>query len=279
MGTLAACYLQTAGWPVTVVRPGPADRQRTRLRFTRDAHEHVVDLPVCSPAETGPISHLLVACKTPYTSARLASLALAPDALVLRLQNGIGSLDGRLAVGHRLIEVVTTSAVKSAGPGRLDVVAENQTGFGGGTAPALWPALAAAWPGARWHDDIRWVQWRKLVINAVLNPLTALHDVDNGALATDPALAESVHALADEADTILAALDARWPARSRESVYEVARATADNMSSMRADIQAGAVTEIDAINGWLIGQAERLGIAAPAHRQIRDRILARSPAR
>jgi len=37
---------------------------------------------------------------------------------------------------------------------------------------------------------------------------------------------------------------------------------------MRADWQRGAQTEIDAINGWLVQQADRLGLAVPANRKV-----------
>ena len=278
MGTLAAFYLRQTGASVTVIRPGRPHYRRVQLRFAGKARAQELELPVRPPEHVTSVTQLVMACKTPYSAARLAPIDLAPDALVLRLQNGIGSLDGLLGPAQRLIEVVTASAVKSDTPETLDVVAENETVFGGGAPPADWPALASAWPQARWDPAIRMPQWRKLVVNAVLNPLTALYDVPNGALVDDARVSTPATALAAEADTILAALDSAWPGHSIETVRAVARATAANTSSMRADLQAGALTEIEAINGWLVAQAKRIGVAAPEHEAIIARIRARHPA-
>ncbi|WP_199678687.1 ketopantoate reductase family protein [Salinisphaera sp. LB1] len=276
MGTLAAFYLQSAGAKVTVVRPGEAHQRRVRLAFA-DATIRDIELDVLPPADCGPVSRLLIASKTPYSAAALARVNLVENAEVIRLQNGIGSLDGRLASGQRLIEGVTASAVMAADEATLRVVAENTTTFGGGTRPPWFDPLAAHWPRLYWADDIRPVQWRKLVVNAALNPLTAIHDVPNGALLERADLQADMRALIDEADALLARLDPRWPGDSHAAVAAVVRATAANTSSMRADVQAGATTEIDAINGWLLHRAAALDMDLPTHRRIVDCVHALEP--
>ena len=166
------------------------------------------------------------------------------------------------------MEAVTTSAVKGQHPDHT-VVAENATWLGGSTAPPAWfAALTEHWPDLHWEDDIRPRQWHKLVANAVINPLTALYDVPNGRISADPALREQATQLCEEADQVLRQLDPAWPGHSLDNVLTVARATAGNTSSMRADRQRGAQTEIDAINGWLVQQADRLGLAVPANRKV-----------
>jgi 2-dehydropantoate 2-reductase len=227
----------------------------------------------------------VVACKAPFSAAALGGLPLAADATVLRLQNGLGSLDGLLPAGARRVEVVSASAVKRDGDAHR-VVAENDTWMGesaapGGPAAAEPPAwfgpLARHWPKLHWPDDFRHRQWRKLVGNAVINPLTGLHDVANGHIFEDPALAAEAEQLAREADRVLTALDPTWPGDSLPGVRALAEATAGNTSSMRADMQAGAVTEIDAINGWLLRQADVLGLDLPAHRRLVAAVKARHP--
>ena len=270
IGALAAFYLQRAGAHTIVVRPGPAHTRRLSIGF--DQHEehagsHLA-LRVIPPSECASVSRLIVACKTPYTDAALARVSLTDDATVVRLQNGIGSLDGQITGHQRLIGAVTASAVMSETHDTLRVVAENATVFGGGTRPAWFDALAAHWPQLSWARDIRPPQWRKLVVNAALNPLTAIHDVPNGALLERADLHAEMTALIDEADAVLARLDATWPAHSHDAVAAVVRATAANTSSMRADVRAGAITEIDAINGWLLRQAETLDLDLPTHRRI-----------
>lgn len=269
IGSWAARHLLSAGHRVSVVRATDAAAVHARFSNAEGRDGTALRLPVASPAAlSAPLSHVVVACKTPFTDAALARCRLAAGATVIRLQNGIGTLDGRLPAGARLIEAVTTAAVK----GRRDlheVVADNETWMGGpGVRPTWFDGLAEHWPGLQWTADIRYRQWRKLVANAVINPLTALHDAPNGALLTEAHLAERAAELAAEADRLLGRLDPNWPGASLAGVQAIARATADNISSMRADMARGADTEIEAINGWLLRRANACGLTLPAHAAI-----------
>jgi len=275
---------------------GAKPRQHPRAR-SNDSTNNVSGIPPAgsaglsragpAPTRPTPIRRLVVACKAPFSAGALGGLPLAADATVLRLQNGLGSLDGLLPAGARRVEVVSASAVKRDGDAHR-VVAENDTWMGesaapggpgkGATAPPAWfNTLTPHWPKLHWPDDFRHRQWRKLVGNAVINPLTGLHDVANGRIFQDPALAAEAAQLAREADRVLTALDPTWPGDSLPGVRALADATAGNTSSMRADMQAGAVTEIDAINGWLLRQADVLGLDLPAHRRIIAAVKARHP--
>ena len=312
MGTLAAHYLSAARLPVIVLRRDDAlNADRTAslnkalglnkvLTFADGRAPQSLSLPALPRSQWAslpPLRQLIVACKTPYSAAALAGLPLADNVLVLRLQNGLGSLDGLLPTNARLIEVVTTSAVKGHHP-EHQLVAENQTWMGpaaatgnhaaagheavgdhegeaSSRAPAWFTPLARHWPGLEWTQPIRYRQWHKLVANALINPLTGLHDLPNGALLDDPVLHRQMAELAAEADALLTRLDAGWPGDSLPRVEAIARATAGNTSSMRADMQRGTVTEIDAINGWLLDQAARLGLALPAHQAIVAAVRAR----
>ena len=327
MGLLAAHYLQRAGFTVIALRrddaptlertlllpsgdpvplqllcerappaKGAKPRQDPRAR-SNDSTNNVSGIPPAgfaglsragpAPTRPAPIRRLVVACKAPFSAAALGGLPLAADATVLRLQNGLGSLDGLLPAGARRVEVVSASAVKRDGDAHR-VVAENDTWMGesaapGGPAagaaepPAWFGPLARHWPKLHWPDDFRHRQWRKLVGNAVINPLTGLHDVANGHIFQDLTLAAEAEQLAREADRVLTALDPTWPGDSLPGVRALAEATAGNTSSMRADMQAGAVTEIDAINGWLLRQADALGLDLPSHRRIIVAVKARHP--
>ena len=290
MGLLAAHYLQRAGFTVIALRRDDAPILERTLLLPSGGPvplQLLCERATPAPTRPAPIRRLVVACKAPFSAAALGGLPLAADATVLRLQNGLGSLDGLLPAGARRVEVVSASAVKRDGDAHR-VVAENDTWMGesaapGGPAagaaepPAWFGPLARHWPKLHWPDDFRHRQWRKLVGNAVINPLTGLHDVANGHIFEDPALAAEAEQLAREADRVLTALDPTWPGDSLPGVRALADATAGNTSSMRADMQAGAVTEIDAINGWLLRQADILGLDLPAHRRLVAAVKARHP--
>ena len=109
--------------------------------------------------------------------------------------------------------------------------------------------------------------WGKLVINAAINPLTALLRVPNGELLQRPAAHLLMRVLAQEAAAVATALGIHLPFEDAvRAAEEVARKTANNHSSMFQDIRRGAPTEIDAICGAITQTGEKLGVATPFNR-------------
>ncbi|MCH8543330.1 MAG: 2-dehydropantoate 2-reductase [Alcanivorax sp.] len=275
LGSLAGAALQRAGFDIRYAdaRPTVTDTLHRHLIYP-DGRQEDVQWPK-DPA--GPITRLLIATKAPDTATALLPLLprLSADANLVRLQNGLGSLDGLpLPPDCHIIEAISHSGAWRQGD-TVNVVAENPTWMGHGAndlAPAEPPpwfaTLLPHWPALHWHTDIRRQQWLKLSVNAVINPLTALHDCPNGALCDDPALLAQAIQLAEETDQLLACLDPDWPSDTLARAMQLARATARNTSSMRADYRAGRPTEIDHINGWLLRQAAPLALPMPAHAAI-----------
>jgi len=61
-------------------------------------------------------------------------------------------------------------------------------------------------------------------------------------------------------------------------VERVVRLTADNRSSMLQDLERGAPTEIDALNGEIVRLAHLFGVAVPENARILDEVRARTKA-
>lgn len=270
MGTLAASRLLRAGHRVTALHPTAAVIERT-LRRPGQADENLT-LPV---DPDGPVQHLLLALKGPQTQTALANLLprLAPDATLLCLQNGMGTLDDvPLPTTCRVLHAVTTDGAWRDGQ-VIHVVAENSTAVGGiERMPAALESLPSSWPGWQWQPDIAAAQWRKLAINAVINPLTALYDCRNGELLDGGVRQAHLGWLAEEVDRVLPHWLPDWPGGTTASAETVAQQTAGNTSSMRADWQAGRETEIDFINGYLVRQARNHGIALPEHEAVLEKL-------
>ncbi|KON68389.1 hypothetical protein AKG34_05910 [Peribacillus butanolivorans] len=93
----------------------------------------------------------------------------------------------------------------------------------------------------------------KLVVNAVINPLTAILSVENGKLISNPFYYQLFQALFEE---ISAILELPNKMGSFEHVKSVCFATAENRSSMLKDIDNGRKTEIDAILGYILSEAK-----------------------
>lgn len=107
--------------------------------------------------------------------------------------------------------------------------------------------------------------WRKLAVNAGINPPTALARVANGELVDGPA-GETAREAAREVGRVAAANDVDLsPEDAAEAMVDVARHTAANQSSMLQDVEAGRRTEIDAINGAVL---DRAVTAVPVNRTL-----------
>jgi len=95
---------------------------------------------------------------------------------------------------------------------------------------------------------------RKLVINAIINPLTAIFQVKNGVLLKNPHFFELMKELFYEVDLVL---KLKEPERIFEQVVSVCEKTGENESSMFRDLKLGRKTEIDAIIGYLLKEGEK----------------------
>ncbi len=124
---------------------------------------------------------------------------------------------------------------------------------------------------------------KKLVVNCIINPLTALFNCKNGELLGGSIVgSNTIDQLVHEAGVIIRALpnlqmdeplrDCFSDERLRGWVNEVARATAENTSSMLQDVRAGRKTEIDYINGYLVQQALETGKPCEQHKALIEKI-------
>jgi 2-dehydropantoate 2-reductase len=116
-------------------------------------------------------------------------------------------------------------------------------------------------------DDAQSLIWGKLVINAAINPLTALLRVKNGELIENIPARTLMGELVREAASVAEALGVTLPFSGPErAAEEVAQRTAENTSSMLQDILRGAQTEVDVINGAVVRFGEKKNIPTPVNR-------------
>lgn len=85
----------------------------------------------------------------------------------------------------------------------------------------------------------------------------------NGALLTRDDLRAPFEAAAREAGAVARAAGIDVGDDPVALATAVAAATADNRSSMLQDVERGAPTEIEALHGAVLREAQRLGIATP----------------
>jgi 2-dehydropantoate 2-reductase len=224
------------------------------------------------PGEVRGTKYALVLVKSWQTERAAHQLreALAGDGLVLTLQNGLGNRE-TLARGlgpARVALGITTTGATLLGPGLVKMGGEGVISLE--QNQSLGP-LEAALRSSNFNlhivRDARSLIWGKLVINAAINPLTALLRIPNGELLSHPNARRVMASLARETAEVAAAENVSLPFSNPVSAAEdVARQTAANHSSMFQDVRRGAPTEIDAICGAVTRRAEKHGIRAPYNR-------------
>ncbi len=212
---------------------------------------------------------------TEEAAARFAPLARA-DTIALTLQNGLGNeaiLNSHFGP-QRTAAGVTSQGATFLGPGRIRHAGSGPTHIcmSDGKNEKLSPlrgVFEAAGFETHVSADVASLVWSKLVINVGINALTAITRQLNGALLES-----------DDARAIMADLVAEAVAVARARgitlshgdplavVYDVARRTGANRSSMLQDFDRGRASEIEVMNGAILREAARAGIPAPVNATI-----------
>ncbi|RQH00783.1 ketopantoate reductase family protein [Natrarchaeobius oligotrophus] len=217
----------------------------------------------------------IVTVKTADTAAAAEALATGSFDAVLSLQNGMGNeetlagaLDAPVLAGTASYGAIRREpgVVECTGLGEVVVGAR-----GGGSshlADRVGRTFAAAGLETAVADDMPRRLWEKLAVNAGINPITALADVDNGAVLERAAI-EVARVTARETARVARACGVDLSDRDAVAAMEaVATDTAANASSMRQDVRAERRTEIDAINGYVVDRADERGLEVPANRTL-----------
>ena len=212
-----------------------------------------------APEQIAPADVVLVLTKSYQTIEAVERVArvLTPDGTVVTLQNGLGNLEILAdAFGRNRCTVgVTAQGATMLRPGHVRHAGNGVTHLAiPADLPKVARQLAQKLTEARIPLNIvasaDSLLWSKVAINAGINPLTALYDVPNGVLATDPMLRPMMLAAAEEVAAVAEAFNVTLTYESVSTEVErIALATATNRSSMLQDVTRGAPTEIDAICG------------------------------
>ncbi len=165
----------------------------------------------------------------------------------------------------------------ATGPGKVELGLPSRAGPRGALG-ALAALLAEGGMTVNVVEDA-WVSvWRKVAVNAAMNPTTALLGYTNDALLGDRAASLVADGLAAEvARVALAAGIALSEEEARRAWHEIATVTGPNRSSMLQDVEAGRATEVDAICGAVCREGERRGVAAPLNQAMTVLVGALAP--
>lgn len=197
------------------------------------------------------------------------------ESLFILLMNGMGNREIFLQTGidpARLREGITSFGVLLAEEGRVELKGRGKTvlqaEIGGKERRFLVERFSGKGFEIDLSPDFRRHQFLKLLVNAAINPVTALTRRQNGIILS-PALKGTVKKVVAEAVAVAAAEGVVIPEEEAlELVLSVAEKTAANTSSMLQDVLRGRETEIEAINGYIVRRAEEHGIDVPVNEAI-----------
>ena len=221
---------------------------------------------------------------------------LAPDATLILLHNGMGSIEFalRLFPNHTIVAGTTTlagfkhhSIIKHTawGQTQLGVVSghkqDPENNLSNLAPPSnLAPTLEhislinLVIPEVTWHDEILTPLFTKLAVNCVINPLTALHDVRNGKLSS-PRLFGLITKIVTEVVAVARTQEVLLDNVALfEKVITVIHDTKDNYSSMHQDIKHGRKSEIEQINGYVVALGIANGVDVSQNKSLLQQILA-----
>jgi len=216
---------------------------------------------------------VLLTVKAYDTVDALAALAPFTDhAVFVSLQNGLGNEEIIAARARRVLGAVINQGATFVRPGEVFHAGSGDIAIGPfaatevADAEAIAGSLAAAGFPAFAVTDICERVWAKTILNAAVNPISALLRRRTGELLESAALREAMRQVVEESVAIAAACGIDLIVDDLlESIERVARATADNKSSMYQDLEKGGRTEIDAINGALVERAREHAVTHAAN--------------
>jgi 2-dehydropantoate 2-reductase len=275
--------LARSGIPVTLIgRARHVDAIQRDGLFFEGLHFHE-QIPVSASTEihaAHDAAVVLFCVKTLDTenAAKALSPHLAPDAVIVSMQNGVDNVSRiRSAAGIEAIPAVVYVAAAMTAPGRV-----KHSGRGDLVIGDVWgnhrlrqslAGIAAMFENAvvpcRVSENIEGELWTKMIINCAYNAISALGRARYGVLASQPETRLLMRTVTEEALAVARAEDIRLPGMDMfEAVSKIADVMREATSSMAQDIARGNRTEIDSLNGYLVRRGAELGVPTPVNQTL-----------
>lgn len=273
------CYyggmLARAGHEVTLIgRAQHVDAvRRDGLWLDTQSFQAHVPMQASTGAEGVRGAQLVLCCvKSSDTEAAAAAMAphLAPDALVLSLQNGVDNADRLQALlPQRVVPAVVYVATEMAGPGHVKHHGRGELVIGPlPGSEALVAQFAAAGVPVQISDNVAGALWAKLILNCAYNALSAISQLPYGRLVQGVGVEAVMRDVVQECLAVAQGCGVTVPGDIGEAVRRIALTMPGQSSSTAQDLARGKPSEIDHLNGLVLRRGEALGIATPVNRVL-----------
>jgi 2-dehydropantoate 2-reductase len=271
------CYyggmLARAGHDVVLIaRPQHVEAiQRDGLRMETRTFDEQVRLRASSePGAAQGVDLVLFCVKSMDTESAGAQLRpyLAPDALVLCLQNGVDNADRLRTVlpQHTVAAAVVYVASEMAGPGHVkhhgrgELVIEPSP-----VSESVAQALMGAGVPTEISDNVRGALWLKLILNCAYNAVSAIAQRPYGENVKSEGIADVMRDVVNECLAVAQAEGVNVAGDVDAAVRKIAESMPTQYSSTAQDLARGKRSEIDYLNGLIVRRGHALGVATPAN--------------
>jgi 2-dehydropantoate 2-reductase len=284
MGSLFGALLAEGGhevWLCDIRQDHIKALKQSGLKIEWEGETRNVKLNAASdPRQIGESELALIFVKSTQTrsAAESAALLAGRNGWVMTLQNGMGNaetiaeqtpsnriLAGTTAHGATMLKA---GSIRHAGAGPTTVGMWTGGGKEFQIARQIADQFTKAGIESAAVEAVRPVIWDKLLVNVGINAITALTGIKNGQILDLEETRQLSRAAVEEAAAVAQAQGIDIRKDPAAHVFQVAAATAANRSSMGQDVDHCRPTEIMAINGFVVREASRMGLAAPVNQTL-----------
>ena len=273
------CYyggmLARAGHEVVLIgRPQHVEAiERSGLRLEAQSFDERIPLAASTQASAVQGAKLVLFCvKSTDTQSAAQEIKpfLAPDTLVLSLQNGVENADEvRKVITQQVAAAVVYVATEMAGPGHVRHHGRGELVIEPSSASAdVAQALIAAGVPTEISDNVRGALWAKLILNCAYNALSAITQLPYGRLVKGEGVTTVMRDIVDECLAVAKADGVTIPGDVDKAVRMIAETMPGQYSSTAQDLSRGKRSEIDHLNGLIVRRGDALGVATPSNRLL-----------
>ncbi|MBA3044697.1 MAG: 2-dehydropantoate 2-reductase [Candidatus Thermoplasmatota archaeon] len=272
IGSLFGGYLARHHEVTLVCREGHAQAvKKNGLKITGLSDITVHPMAVTNVDGLEPPDILFLTVKAYDTEKALADVMkiMSSQTILVSLQNGLGNMEiiAEKLPEARLVYGITSQGAILRSPGHVEHTGKSYTTVGdftdGFDAARIYDLLESSGIDTDVSKDVRTEIWYKAIVNSVINPIGTLMKARNG-IVSDARFEKLARQIVSEG---VAVANARGIHLDEETaikkVMKVARETANNICSMRLDVERGRRTEIMQMNGAIVGYGGEKGIPTP----------------
>jgi 2-dehydropantoate 2-reductase len=284
LGSVFGGLLQQRGHPVAYIGRGSHFEHITVRGLIIDGIWGEFPIGAVTPhsAPSDLYEVILLCVKSFHTqeACRRVSGLLAPQGIIVSVQNGLGNLETiaqefgpERTIGARVIfgaQVIRPGLVRVTVYAEPVLMGAITSDYSRQTLAQTVEDLNRAGIPTRQVDDILTHLWGKVLYNCALNPLGAILGVPYGALGNDPDTRRLMHLIIREIYQVAAARGVDLGYADADSYFKffietLVPATADHWPSMWQDLHAGRRTEIEALNGAICRYGEAARVPTPCN--------------